>query len=115
MTYAELDVRSNFSFLEGASHPAELVFQAKALGLDAIGVSPNHACQAVAVGHADGLEPQRLGPEHQLLRPRSPLQETVVGPHIQLGVGAKGGQDSPVHANTPCIHHEGARPSSSRP
>lgn len=37
--YAELGVRSNFSFLEGASHPGELVEQAKALGLAAIGVA----------------------------------------------------------------------------
>lgn len=37
--YAELGVRTNFSFLEGASHPAELVGQARALGLAAIGVA----------------------------------------------------------------------------
>ena len=53
MTYAELDVRSNFSFLEGASHPAELVFQAKALGLDAIGVADRNSLAGVVRAHAE--------------------------------------------------------------
>jgi error-prone DNA polymerase len=40
--YAELQVTSNFSFLRGASHPAELVRRARELGLAAIGlVDPN--------------------------------------------------------------------------
>jgi error-prone DNA polymerase len=37
--YAELGVMTNFSFLEGASHPGEQMFQAKSLGLSAIGVA----------------------------------------------------------------------------
>ena len=37
--YAELGVMTNFSFLEGASHPGELMRQAKALGLAAVGVA----------------------------------------------------------------------------
>ena len=37
--YAELGAMTNFSFLEGASHPAELMIQAKALGLAAVGVA----------------------------------------------------------------------------
>ncbi|MDZ4109345.1 MAG: error-prone DNA polymerase [Brevundimonas sp.] len=37
--YAELGAMTNFSFLEGASHPGELMIQAKALGLAAIGVA----------------------------------------------------------------------------
>ena len=37
--YAELGTMTNFSFLEGASHPGELATQAKALGLAAIGVA----------------------------------------------------------------------------
>ncbi|CAN7288591.1 error-prone DNA polymerase [Brevundimonas sp. LjRoot202] len=37
--YVELGVRTNFSFLEGASHPGELMVQAKALGLAAVGVA----------------------------------------------------------------------------
>jgi len=51
--YAELDVRSNFSFLEGASHPAELVFQAKVLGLAAIGVADRNSLAGVVRAHAE--------------------------------------------------------------
>ncbi len=39
MTYAELNVTSNFSFLRGASHADELAAQAKALGLAAIAIT----------------------------------------------------------------------------
>ncbi|WP_420479533.1 error-prone DNA polymerase [Brevundimonas sp. FT23028] len=37
--YAELGAITNFSFLEGASHPGEVMHQAKALGLTAVGVA----------------------------------------------------------------------------
>ncbi|MGZ9101206.1 MAG: PHP domain-containing protein, partial [Brevundimonas sp.] len=37
--YAELGAMTNFSFLEGASHPGELMHQAKSLGLAAVGVA----------------------------------------------------------------------------
>ncbi|MGB6229799.1 MAG: error-prone DNA polymerase [Litorimonas sp.] len=39
MAYAELDIMTNFTFLTGASHPAEVVWRAKELGLSAIGVA----------------------------------------------------------------------------
>ncbi|HZC16660.1 MAG TPA: error-prone DNA polymerase [Caulobacteraceae bacterium] len=50
--YAELDVRSNFSFLEGGSQPAELVDQAQALGLAAIGVADRNSLAGVVRAHA---------------------------------------------------------------
>jgi error-prone DNA polymerase len=50
--YAELDVRSNFSFLEGGSHAGELVDQAKALGLAAIGVADRNTLAGVVRVHA---------------------------------------------------------------
>jgi error-prone DNA polymerase len=37
--YAELGVMTNFSFLEGASHPGEQMGQAKSMGLSAVGVA----------------------------------------------------------------------------
>jgi error-prone DNA polymerase len=37
--YAELHARSNFSFLEGASHPEELIMRAVTLGLDAVALT----------------------------------------------------------------------------
>jgi error-prone DNA polymerase len=54
--YAELDARSNFSFLEGGSHPAELVEQAKALGLSAIGVADRNSLAGVVRAHAAARE-----------------------------------------------------------
>jgi len=39
MSYAELDVLTNFSFLRGGSHPSELAAEARLLGLAAIAVS----------------------------------------------------------------------------
>src|SRR5215472_16725601 len=39
LSYAELHCHSNFSFLDGASHPVELVLQAKELGLQALAIT----------------------------------------------------------------------------
>ena len=50
--YAELDLRSNFSFLEGGSHPAELVDEAKALGHSAIGLADRNTLAGVVRAHA---------------------------------------------------------------
>ncbi|MEL6324585.1 MAG: PHP domain-containing protein, partial [Pseudomonadota bacterium] len=50
--YAELAVTSNFSFLRGASHAEELVRQAKALGLSAIGVADWNTLAGVVRAHS---------------------------------------------------------------
>jgi error-prone DNA polymerase len=50
--YAELQVASNFSFLRGASHPAELVAQAKMLGLAAIAVTDRNTLAGIVRAHA---------------------------------------------------------------
>ncbi|HEY5412220.1 MAG TPA: error-prone DNA polymerase, partial [Caulobacteraceae bacterium] len=50
--YAELDVRTNFSFLEGASHPGELVFEARRLGLRAMGVADRNSLAGVVRAYA---------------------------------------------------------------
>ena len=49
--YAELQVTSNFSFLRGASHPAELVEQAKALGHRAIAITDSNTLAGIVRGH----------------------------------------------------------------
>ena len=54
--YAELDARTNFCFLEGASHPQELVIQAKALGLHAIGIADRNSLAGVVRAHAAAKE-----------------------------------------------------------
>ncbi|HEY4023478.1 MAG TPA: error-prone DNA polymerase [Pseudonocardiaceae bacterium] len=46
--YAELHCHSNFSFLDGASHPEELVEQAAKLGLDAIAITDHDGMYGVA-------------------------------------------------------------------
>jgi error-prone DNA polymerase len=50
--YAELAVTTNFSFLRGASHAEELVVQAKALGLSAIGVADRNTLAGVVRAHS---------------------------------------------------------------
>ena len=53
--------------------------------------------QGVAVADPDGLDPQGVGAEHQLVRMRGAPQEREVGGRLQLGVAG--------HPNTPCSHH----------
>ena len=50
-TYAELAVTTNFSFLRGASHPEELVKQARVLGLTGIGVADRNSVAGVVRAH----------------------------------------------------------------
>ncbi|MBK8100730.1 MAG: error-prone DNA polymerase [Planctomycetes bacterium] len=52
MTYAPLWVKSNFSFLEGASHPPELVEQAHAHGLPAVALTDRDGVHGVVAAHA---------------------------------------------------------------
>ena len=49
--YAELGALSNFTFLEGASHPHELVAQAKALGHAAVGIADRNSFAGLVRGH----------------------------------------------------------------
>ena len=51
MTYAELDAISNFSFLEGGSHPGEMVEQAQYLGLAAIGIADRNTLAGIVRAH----------------------------------------------------------------
>lgn len=51
MPYAELVTASNFSFLRGASHPAELVGQAAAMGLSGLGICDRNSLAGVVRGH----------------------------------------------------------------
>ncbi|HEY7645166.1 MAG TPA: PHP domain-containing protein [Hyphomicrobiales bacterium] len=49
MSYAELVAASNFSFLRGASHPEELIIQAKALGLKAMALCDRNSLAGMSV------------------------------------------------------------------
>src|SRR4051812_20683104 len=54
--YAELAVTTNFSFLRGASHPEELVAQAQALGLAALGIADRNSVAGVVRAHTAAKE-----------------------------------------------------------
>jgi error-prone DNA polymerase len=49
--FAELAARSNFSFLDGASHPEELAGTAQALGLAGLGICDTNSLAGVVRGH----------------------------------------------------------------
>jgi error-prone DNA polymerase len=60
--FAELGAMTNFSFLEGASHPHELVETAKALGHAAIGVADRNSFAGVVRAHVAAKDdPQKEG------------------------------------------------------
>ncbi len=52
MSYAELDVTSNFTFLTGASHPEELVARAGILGLSGIAIVDTNTFAGIVRAHA---------------------------------------------------------------
>ena len=49
--YVELQAKSNFSFLEGASHPEELVEEATRLGYTAFGLADRSSMAGIVRGH----------------------------------------------------------------
>ncbi|MGK2286549.1 error-prone DNA polymerase [Pedomonas sp. V897] len=51
--YAELQVTTNFSFLQGASHAAELVERAQALGLEALAVTDRNTLAGAVRMHTE--------------------------------------------------------------
>ncbi len=53
MTYAELLCQSNFSFLEGASHPEELIAEADALGYRALALTDECSVAGVVRAYAE--------------------------------------------------------------
>ena len=54
--FAELVAATNFSFLRGASHPREMVAQAAALGLAAIGIADRNTLAGVVRAHTAAKE-----------------------------------------------------------
>ncbi len=52
MEFAEFFCRSNFSFLHGASHPAELIERAHALGYQALAITDESSVAGVVQAHA---------------------------------------------------------------
>src|ERR1700689_3009022 len=54
--YAELHCRTNFSFLEGASHPDELVVRAAELGYRALAITDSNSLAGVVRAHVAAKE-----------------------------------------------------------
>lgn len=52
MSYIELQVTTNFSFLRGGSHPEEMIEQAAALGYTAIAVTDHNTLAGIVRAHA---------------------------------------------------------------
>ena len=80
--YAELHVHSNFSFLDGVSHPEELIEEAVAQGLTAIALTDHDGLYGI-VRFAEAAE------EHGIA--------TVFGAELSLGLpGPQNGEPDPV-------------------
>ena len=56
LSYAELEVTTNFSFLRGASHPEEMALQAAAFGYTAIGITDRNSLAGVVRAHVTAKE-----------------------------------------------------------
>ena len=54
--YAELHVKTNFSFLEGASHPDELIGRAAELGYRAVAITDRNSLAGVVRAHGAAKE-----------------------------------------------------------
>src|ERR1700689_3113734 len=86
MAYAELHCHSNFSFLDGASHPEELAIEAARLGLSALALCDHDGLYGVVrfaeAARAVGL-PTVFGAELTLApgRPRTGAPDPV-GTHL---------------------------------
>src|ERR1700730_17321975 len=56
VAYAELRCKTNFSFLEGASHPDELVVRAAELGYAALAITDRNSVAGVVRAHIAAKE-----------------------------------------------------------
>ncbi len=98
--YAELHCHTNFSFLDGASHPEDLVRRAADLGYRALAVTDHNGFYGAARFRRAAAEvglPTVYGVEVGMPRSSSPLVEEVAP---SPGGGADGG-DSPAWRVTP--------------
>lgn len=76
MSYAELYCQSNFSFLQGASHPEELILQAEKLGYSALALTDE--CSVAGVVRA-----------YRQIKEKQLTIKLIVGASFQLADGLK--------------------------
>ena len=103
MTYAPLWCKSNFSFLEGASHPEELVEEAHRVGLRSIAITDRDGVYGMVRAHVKARElgmqllcgaQISIAPDGSLLAP-SPITAPRVGlHHEEVGRGPGWGADT---------------------
>ena len=102
--FAELAALSNFSFLEGASHPEEMVAQARQLGLAALGLADRNSMAGLVRAHVaarahglafvpavrldlEGVEPWRAETEPPPAPPFAPALSLVAWPKDRAAYG----------------------------
>ncbi len=80
MSFAELDITSNFTFLTGASHAEEYVDRAALLGLSAIAIADENSVAGIVRGHTRAREIARQVKERleaELIGPPAPVMAWV--------------------------------------
>jgi error-prone DNA polymerase len=82
VTYAELAITTNFSFLRGASHPKELIKQAKLLRITGIGIADRNTVAGVVRAH---VQAKALNKKLRELNTQLGANE----PELKLAVGAR--------------------------
>ncbi len=65
--FAELVAATNYSFLRGASHPAEMVWRAAMLGIDGVGIADRNTVAGVVRAHIAWREVRRQFPDFRLV------------------------------------------------
>ena len=80
MPFAELSALSNFTFLQGASHPEEMMQQAGAMGITALAIADVNSVAGIVRAHVQARELTRLGQAAPRLLPaaRIVLQSGLV-------------------------------------
>jgi error-prone DNA polymerase len=105
--YAELHCHSNFSFLDGASHPEELATEAARLGLDALAITDHNGFYGVVrfaeAARAVGL-PTVFGAEITLTPDLTPAQQVVLD-EAETRTQANTGRVPDSHAPDPHGDH----------
>jgi error-prone DNA polymerase len=64
--FAEMVAATNYSFLRGASHPAEMVWRAAMLGMDGIGIADRNTVAGVVRAHIAWREVRKQFPNFRL-------------------------------------------------
>jgi error-prone DNA polymerase len=67
MSFAELVAASNYSFLRGASHPADMVWRAALLGMSGIGIADRNSVAGVVRAHVAWREVRAQMPDFRLV------------------------------------------------